>query len=85
MSCVTGGMAAARASMLRAPLVGSRQRSRENSAGATTPLGICQHAEGDDARNLLRLREIDRQIFGDFAGVQRHDADVRLPDRRSSG
>ena len=47
--------------------VGSRQRSRENAAGRDDAAGICQHAERDDARNLLRLREIDSEVFGDLA------------------
>ena len=66
-------------------LVGARQRSRDNSAGSDDAVGIRQHAERDDARNLLGLREIDGEIFGDLARLKRHDADVRLADLARSG
>ena len=63
-----------RASRLRgapappAPFAGAGQRLCDRAAGRDDAAGIRKHAERDDAGDLLGLREIGRNIFGNLTG-----------------
>ena len=59
---------------------GTGHQLRDDAAGRADARRIGQHAERDDARDLLRIGQVAGDVVGDLARLQRHDPNIRLTD-----
>ena len=61
-------------------LVGAGENLSDGTARGFDSVAVREHAERDDARDLLRMGQVAGDVFADLSRTQRHDPDVRLTD-----